>query len=304
MQLIYFYIRQSQIQCNHFHLQACKNKDLNASNIDDILSDMLNIDDCDLYDMNDPRQITGTTNDRNNDDFYYDRDSDDDDDFESRRTCDHSFHDEDEIEEEEDEDDEDDTEASKRRHNLLRTQLIIEAASDDNANVHSFDNMKFTNFDLAPWNTNQPAAAPFVGAQSNHFGANAFFPDEINFPTNFPSSSVTAIFDPVDPFASSFSDSSVPNKSPSFSFDPSSAFGDFDAVFGSSSGNPSTVVHSADNVAFDTDFSTTIDSTPQVKPNPIAEPHKNEVETPQFEGSLESQGTSNGTVETSENAKL
>lgn len=286
-------------------MQACKNKDLNSSNIDDILSDMLNIDDCDLFDMNDPRQMSGTANDRHNDDFYYDRDSDEDD-FEARRTCDHSFHDdEDEVEEEEeddeeDDDDEDDTEAAKRRNNLLRTQLIIEGASDDNANLHGFDNMKFTNFDLAPWNTAQPAAA--FGSQSTDFGATSFFPDEVNFQANFPSSAVTAIFDPVDPFASSFSDSSVPSEA-AFNFDTPSAFGDFDAVFGGAAAatTASLKQNPGENVAFDAVFPT-VDLPPtQIQTNDKLDAA---AEVSVVQSALESQPISNGTVEPVENAKL
>lgn len=192
---------------------------------------MLNIDDCDLFDMNDPRQITGMVNDRNNDDFYYDRDSDEDE-FESRKTFDHSFHDdEEEIEEEDEEDDdEDDTEATKRRNHLLRTQLIIEAKCP---NMDSDDKRlmltAFTTSDFAPWNAAQPTA--FGGGQSNVFDDTNFSPD---FSAHFPSRATKAVFYPIDPFATSFSDNTTQNEN-SFSFDTSPAFGDFDAVFGSSS---------------------------------------------------------------------
>lgn len=259
---------------------------------------MLNIDDCELFDMNDPRQISGTVN---NDDFYYDHDSDDDD-FESRRHCEHSFNDdEDEVEEEEDDDDddEDDTEATKRRNNLLRTQLIMEAASDDNANVHSFDNMKFTNFELSPWNT-QPTA--FDG-QSNDFGATNFFPDEVNFQTNFPSSSVTAIFDPIDPFAS-FNENPTQKKI-SYTFDAAAAsFGDFDAVFGNTDANSSSTTTN-DEVAFEAVFPTTTDMpVADTKSNDTFDVKETVVNSVVVQESPESQQTANGTLEPTEIAKL
>lgn len=195
----------------------CKIKDPSASNIDDILSDMLNIDDCDLFDT----PLGGARDRSTNDDLFYGPDSDDDD-FESRRMCDQSFHDDDD--EEDDDDDEDDTEARTRRNNMIRNQLIIEAASDDNANVHRIDNMKFTN--LAPWG-GKPRTQFALGA--NAFAASTFALDELNFQSNFPASTVTAVFDPVDPFASSFGSAAHGD---AFGFDTSSAFGDFEAVFG------------------------------------------------------------------------
>lgn len=192
---------------------------------------MLNIDDCDLFDMNEPRQSgAGDNNDlHNDDDFYYDRDSDDEE-YEPRRH-ERVFRDEDDDNDDEDDDeDEDDTEANKRRHHLHRTQLIMEASSDDNANVHSVDNMKFTCFDSAPWGTKTSS----FGGQSNDFGATSFFPEEANFQVNLLDPAVTAVFDPIDPFATSFGNTVGNNVSSSFGFETSAAFGDFDAVFGSS----------------------------------------------------------------------
>lgn len=192
---------------------------------------MLNIDDCDLFDMNEPRQSgAGDNNDlHNDDDFYYDRDSDDEE-YDPRRHERVFRDDDDDNDNEDDEDDEDDTEANKRRHHSHRTQLIMEASSDDNANVHSVDNLKFTCFDSAPWGTKSSS----FGGQSNDFGATSFFPDEANFQVNLLAPAVTAVFDPIDPFATSFGNNATNNVSSSFGFDTSAAFGDFDAVFGSS----------------------------------------------------------------------
>lgn len=234
--------------------QICKNKDLNAANIDDILSDMLNIDDCDLFDSNEPRQGGAHEhNDHNNDDddFYYNRDSDDEEYEPTRRHVERVLNDEDDDNDDEDddddEDDEDDTVANNRRHHSHRTQLIMEAASDDNANVHSVDNMKFTNFDSAPWGSK---SSGFSG-QLNDFGATSFFPEEAMFQSNFPAPAVTAVFDPIDPFASSFGSNANDATSSSFGFDTSVAFGDFDSVFGSSQLDEKSQNDSAFNESFE-----------------------------------------------------
>lgn len=317
--------------------QACKNKDINSANIDDILSDMLNIDDCDLFTMHgdggaddddddfeddedDDINAMGASNANNlrnrmhhrrrrnannADDLDYDRDgSGSDDDYDPRRIHDDNGFDDDDDnndqlnnahgrnnedddnnddDDDENDDDDGDVQSVNRSQRRLRHQRIVSVvglqrrtsttaqrsnqliidSGDDNANVHSFDNLKFddadddnvaanrSTFDISPWDTpidiasnSNAVAAANTGSRASvvasDFSSTSFFTGEVNFHAHFPSvttsatatseAGVSAVFDPVDPFGSATfgtTTSMTTDDDVPFVFDASIAFGDF-----------------------------------------------------------------------------